>query len=594
MKNRLRSEIDQKDKWDLTRIYQNEKAFNQDYEKAKTLLEELTAYEGKIMTSSNSLYETLELERKLDEILTKLFIHANLYYYEDMKNNDADSLRIKIDSLADDVSSKTAFILPEMLQTDYKKFVAENEKLKKYEFSLEKMYRFKEYTLSDVEEKLLAKVSSVLGTGGTSYSKLNNADIDLGYIKDENGKKVRFNTQLYTDMIHGSDRPTRKRAFAKMYDYYISKKYTISSLYISTIKENVLFSSLRGYDSALERSLYKDNVTTSVYKNLIETTHRNLPSVHKYMDVKKKMIGVSKMHMYDTYTEPVFETKEHIEFEDAQKLITEALKPLGTTYVSDLQKAFTEGWIDKYPNEGKRSGAYQWGPYKTPFVSVNYNYKIDDVSTLAHELGHAMHTYYSDHNQSTIYNNYPIFLAEIASTVNEALLSDYLLKNAKSKEDKIKYISEFLEKTRATIYRQVMFAEFEMLVHEMEEEKTPLTQESLCKVYYDLNKLYFGPNVVSDDYIQYEWMRIPHFHRPFYVYKYATGLASALALATDIINEVPNAQERYLDFLKSGCSKYPLETLKDAGVDLESGETIEKAFELFNQRVEELNDLINE
>lgn len=588
-----RQEIDDKYKWDLTRIYKNQDDFESDFKKTEQLLEEIPNYKGIIMNSSDNLYEVLKLEKQINQLISKLYIYAALKYYEDMKESKAEELFLKAEKLYEEVTVKTSFINPEILKKDYKE-LEEKEELDEYKFILEKMYRYQKYTLSEDKEELIANALNAMGTGADAFKRLDNADLDLGYIKDENGNKVKYNNQLYASFIRSSNRNLRKRAFNQMYEYYKNRKSTIAALYAGNVKENIFLSNVRGYNSPLEQSLYKDNIEVNVYKNLIECTHNNLSSLHKYFEIKAKLLKINKMHLYDVYAEPEFEIKEHIEYEDAKKIINEALKPLGEQYINDLQKAYEEKWIDVFPNEGKKSGAYAWGPYRIPVVSLNYDYKIEDVSTMAHELGHAMHSYYSENNQTPLYSDYPIFLAEIASTVNESLLSHYQLKNAKTKNERIRYILNFLEKFRTTIFRQTMFAEFEMNIHDLEQQKIPLTEEKISEKYYGLNKLYFGKNVVCDEFIKYEWMRIPHFYTSFYVYKYATGLSSALAISSDILNNKDNAKEAYLEFLKIGGSKYPLDTLKTAGVDLTTSKTIQKAFDMFNDMVLELEKLVNE
>lgn len=588
-----RSEIETKYKWDLSRIYKNEEEFNKEFNTVLELVKKIESYKGHIMDSSDNLYNLLELDNKINTLIEKLYIYSALLYNEDMTNSKNDALRLKIEKLEEDIIVKTSFIIPEMLKTDYKKLLDKKE-LEKYQFMLEKIYRYKKYTLSDKEEKLLANVSSAMGSCSNAHSKLENADRNLGMIEDENGNLIEFTDQKFSEYVRSSNRDLRIRAINKMYDFYKSNKYTFTALYSGAIKESTFFSKVKKYNSSLESSLYKDNIDISVYKNLISETHNNLNLLHKFVSLKKNLLKLDEFHMYDIYAEPKFEIEDHVEYEEAKKILDEALQPLGNQYINDLHNAYTEKWIDVFPNKGKRTGAYQWGPYKKPFVSLNYNYKMNDVSTMAHELGHAMHTYYSDKYQSTIYHDYPIFLAEIASTVNEVLLTDYLIKKAVKKEEKIKYLLEFLETFKGTIYRQVMFAEFEMLAHDFDKLGTPLTEELLSDTYYNLNKKYFGEKIVIDEFIRYEWMRIPHFYTPFYVYKYATGLSSAIVIASDILNKKDNSKENYLEFLKSGGSDYPLNILKKTGVDLTKEEAIKKAFDMFESKLKELEKLIND
>ena len=375
--------------------------------------------------------------------------------------------------------------------------------------------------------------------------------------------------------------------------YFKSFKNTIAASLKGNIKENFFESDVHKFNSPLEESLYSDNIDTSVYNSLIDAIHDGLSKMYEYMALRKKVLNLEEMHMYDIYVDIVDSLDLKIPFEEGKEIVFNALKPLGEQYTKDLEKAFDEHWIDIYPSKGKKSGAYSWGCYDSyPYLLLNYNDTVDSVSTMAHELGHSMHSYYSNNNQTYINHNYPIFLAEIASTVNEVLLNDYLYKNSKSKEEKILYLTEFLDKVRTTIYRQTMFAEFEKVMHDKYASGEALTADNFSNTYYELNKLYYGDNVVSDDDIRYEWARIPHFYSSFYVYKYATGLSSAIALASEILNGNEKARDAYLTLLKSGGSDYPLELLKRAGVDMTTPMPVNKAIEMFNEKLEQLKELV--
>ena len=368
---------------------------------------------------------------------------------------------------------------------------------------------------------------------------------------------------------------------------------TLAATYKGVIKEDFFSCRVRKFNNPLEQSLYSDNINTSIYEKLIEEVHHFLPLMYRYFKVRNKYLGI-KSHLYDIYTDLGELPAAKIPYDEGVKHVIAALSPLGEEYIKELKQAFTDGWVDVYNNEHKRSGAYQWGVYKIhPYVSLNYEDNYDSVSTLAHELGHAMHSYYSDKSNDYHMAQYPIFLAEIASTVNEVLIDDYFYNKATSDEERIVYLSNFLDKVRATIYRQTMFAEFESIVHDEYQKNTPITAKYLCDTYYDLNKLYFGKNVVIDENIKYEWARIPHFYTPFYVYKYATGLIVALIIASDILSNVPGAKEKYLKFLKSGASDYPLNILAEVGIDISDSVTIRKAFKLIEDKLEQLESLIN-
>jgi len=424
------------------------------------------------------------------------------------------------------------------------------------------------------------------------FTNINNTDINLGYIKDEEGNSVKLTSSNYIVYMKSKNREVRKSAFEAMYNYYKSLKNTITAAYVGEIKENSFCTNVKKYNSTIERSLFNDNIDISVYKNLIDTIHSKMNLIYDYMKVRKKLLGLDELHMYDIYVDLVESINDKIPFEEGKKILFEALKPLGEKYLNDLNKAFDEKWIDIYPSDGKRSGAYSWGCYDSyPYLLLNYNDTVDAVSTMGHELGHSMHSYYSK-KQNYVDSNYPIFLAEIASTVNEVLINDYLYKNAKTKEEKIFYLTDFLETVRTTIYRQTMFAEFEMLMHEKEQKGIPLTEEELSKTYYDLNKLYYGDNVVSDDLIRYEWSRIPHFYTPFYVYKYATGLSAALSIASRILEGDEETKKNYLEFLSSGGNNYPLEILKKVDVDMTTSKPIEEALSMFEDKLDKVKKLI--
>lgn len=589
-----RVEINKKDTWDLTRFIDGEVEFNKIMKETETLLEEAKNYKGKIMENSESFYNYLLLDEKLDRNLSNLYVYANLLCDEDSTNNDSVVLKMKAEKFLDDASEILSFASPEILSSGYdkaKEYIKENKNLEKYKFAIEKMFRYEKYTLSEKEEELISVAANAFGTPDEAFYSLDNTDIDLGTIKDDE-KEVVLTNSNYNVYVTSSNRKTRENAFKAMYKFWEKHIHVASSLLKGNIKENFFFSKVRGYNSPLEMSLYKDNIPLSLYKNVINVTHDNFKYLHEYMKIRKKYLKLDEMHMYDIYTPITKDIDKKIPFEEGKKIVIESLKPLGDTYITDLEKAFTDRWIDKYPNIGKKSGAYQWSTYDSaPYVLLNYNDTIDSVSTMAHELGHAMHSYYSKKNQSYTYHNYPIFLAEIASTVNEVLLNEYLTNNAKDEEEKKFYIVDMLDKIRTTIYRQVQFAEFEMIMHDKEASKIPLTAEEFNKTYYELNKSYYGDNIISDEEIKYEWARIPHFYDSFYVYKYATGLACAIHIATKILKDDKNMKEKYFEFLSSGGKNYPLEILKEVGIDLNSNEVMQSAFDLFKEKLEELKNI---
>lgn len=592
-----RSEIEKSDKWDLSNFIKDEKGLEEKLEQLDVYFKKLLTYKGHIMQSSESLYNFYQDYIEFSKLEEDVFVYVNLLYDEDRNNNKNHALELKVSKIMEDYSPKLAFIATEMLEADYDnvlQFIDENDKLKPFSFDLEKTFRYKEHILSESEEKVLSLASSALGVGSEAFSALNNADIDLGEIEDENGNIVKLNNSNYTKYIKSNNRDVRHNAFKNMYKFWESHKNTVASTYKGQIKEDFFISKIRVYKSPLQASLFSDNINPNLYKTLINKVSDNVSLLHKYYKLKKKALKLDELHMYDIYTDFIKVNSEDITFEEGKKILFEGLKPLGEKYLNDLNQAFEQRWIDIYPNDGKKSGAYNWGTYNSlPYVLLNYENNRESVETMAHELGHAMHSYYSNKNQNYVNHAYPIFLAEIASTVNEIILNEYLINNAKTKEEKILYINDFLDKLKGTLFRQTQFSEFESIVHEKEEKGIPLTEEELSNTYYELNKKYYGPDVVSDEEIRYEWMRIPHFYTPFYVYKYATGISAACSIAKGILDNEAGALENYLKFLSSGCSDYPLNILKNVGVDMESGEPIQNALNLFEERLEMLNKLLD-
>lgn len=595
MEYKTRKEVPNEFKWDLSKMYNDNTEIERDIERVNELTPKILEFKSHIMDSSDSLYKFLKLTEEQDRILTKLYVYSKMAFDVDTKDNANKALKMKIEKLNEGLSEKYSFIEPEMLESEYEtvlKFIDENDKLKEYKFYLESIYRFKPHSLSQVEEDIYVRALNAFGNCAEAFSNINNADIDLGYIKNENGEDVKLTQSNYIVFMKSKDRSVRESAFNAMYNYYKNRKNTLASTYVGEIKESSFVTNVKKYNSTLERSLFGDNIDVNVYKNLIETVHKNLDLMYDYMNLRKKMLNLDELHMYDIYVDLVEANNDNIPFDEGKKILFEALKPLGDKYLTDLNKAFDEKWIDIYPSEGKRSGAYSWGCYDSyPYLLLNYNETVDAVSTMGHELGHSMHSYYS-HSQNYVDSNYPIFLAEIASTVNEVLINDYMYKNAKNKNEKIFYLVDFLDTVRTTLYRQTMFAEFEMIIHKKEQDGVPLTEEEISNTYYDLNKLYYGDNVVSDDNIRYEWSRIPHFYTPFYVYKYATGLSSALSIASRILKGDTETRDNYLVFLSSGGNDYPLNILKKVGVDMETSKPISDALTMFEEKLNELKELI--
>ena len=587
-----REEVDEKYKWDLTNLIKDEDTLNSLCNKEEELLKEVLSYKDRIMESADSLYNFLVVSDQLQRIHDKLYVYVSLKLDEDSSDVNSQSLNERIKRILEESQNKLSFIMPEILRTDKNKvlkYLEEKKELKEYEFDLEKVYRRKDHVLDEKLESVISKVEISTSNSSDIYYYLNNTDAYYDNIIDENGEEVKLTSSNYSVFLESKDRNVRKQAFKKMYKFWGEHKNTVAALYKAKISECLFYSEIRNFNSTIERYLFPDKISISVYENLIKSVHSYLGVMDKYQAFKKKMLGLDEMHFYDMYLSIVKVPEKEYSFSEAKDIVIDALSILGEEYISDLKKAFDNKWIDVMPNIGKKTGAYQWGCYDSnPFVLLNFSYKVGDVSTLAHELGHAMHSYYSNKNQSYVYSDYSIFLAEIASTVNEVLLNDYLYRNSSNKEDQAYYINELLELIKSTIFRQTQFAEFEYIMHKKYQNKEVITSNVLCDEYYELNKKYYGNSIYVDEEIRYEWERIPHFYTPFYVYKYATGLACALDIASRILKKEDGALERYLNFLKSGCSKDPLDILHDAGVQLESGKPVVEALKVFESKLEEL------
>lgn len=595
-KQKTRDQIEDKYKWDLTTIFKNDNEFLDEYEKVKQIIPNISNYKGKIVNSSDNLYNYLEYSDTLERRIYKLYYYANLTYDQDTTNTISQKNYDMINNLLANYSEVTSFVMPELMSASYDKilnYIKENSKLEKYKFNLESIYRYKDHTLDYKSEELLSKFTKVFSSPEESYGSLMYSDMTFGNIIVD-GKEVELTNSNYSVYVRSNDRNVRKQAFEKLHQKYADNKHVITNLFKTNAEVLIKSAQIRGYNSSLEASLYVDNIDRSVYDNLIDTVCSNLDVSYKYFDLKKKCLGVDKLHNYDLYADMVGNLDKRYSFEEAKSIVLEALKPLGEDYIENLNKAFDERWIDVYNNKGKISGAYSSGFYDTkPFVLLNFEGKLDDVSTLAHELGHSMHTYYSCQNNEYNNSRYKIFVAEVASTVNELLLAKHLLNKSNDKIEKCYILNQLMELFKATIYRQVMFAEFERDIHKMLEDEIPLTYESISDYYYKLNEKYSGDGVVLDDLIRYEWERIPHFYYDFYVYKYAIGLSCACFIVENILSGKDKNAENYKCFLKSGGSDYPANELKLAGIDVTSKELIESAIKMFDEFIEQFRILKN-
>ena len=595
---KLRSEIDDKYKWDLTKIYEKYEDWEKDYFTAKQKIEEVSSYKDKFLKSSSNLMEYFKYDESVDRLLSKLYFYSHLNYDSDTTCDKYKEMVSKVLDLFERYSTLSAFVLPSILKVDYEvfeKFYKENKELLNYKFVLDEIYRYRKHTLDEKTEKILSSLSKTMSNPSQTYEILTDSDFVFNKIKDENGNMVDFNESNYSTFIKSKDRRVRKDAFEILFNKYKEFKNTIASTFSGNIDSSVSIAKVRGYDSAISASLYEDNVPLSVYDNLIDTVNKNMNVIYKYYDLKKKVLKLDEMHMYDIYANLIDELDVKYSFDDAKKIVVDALSVLGDEYIKNLNKAFDEKWIDIYHNKVKRSGAYSSGFYDTnPYVLLNYEGTLNDVSTLAHELGHSMHTYYSCKNNLYQYSSYKIFVAEVASTVNELILGKYLLKNSKSKEEKLSILNHLMELFKATIFRQTMFAEFEKNMYAKRENKEILTSTLLCNDYYELVKKYFGDGVIVDDLIRYEWQRIPHFYNDFYVYKYATGLSAACYIVEGILSDKEKAKENYFKFLKSGGSMYPIDELKLAGVDMNDKEVVQSAINMFSDFIDEFESIYYE
>ncbi|CEP97957.1 oligoendopeptidase F [Paraclostridium sordellii] len=586
-----RTSIEDKFKWNIDTMYQSSESIKDDIDKVNSIIEELKSYKGKISSSKENLYKVLSNSEKASRILQNLYVYTHMKQHEDTRNNENQARATKAEMLSTELSMATSYIVPEIIAMDENKLkeYLEDEKLSFYKKYVDEILRDKPHTLTEKEEEILAGVSDLSTVPENVYEMFSFADLKFPEIKGEDGKEIRITHGNYSTFLKSKDSRVRKDAFEAVYSTYEDYKNTFASTLYGGIKSEIFYSKMRNYKSAIESSLFQDDISVDVYYNLISAVDENLDTLNRYVDIRKKYLNIDEMHMYDLYVPITSNFDMKITYEEAQDIILKALKPLGEEYLSIVKRAFNERWIDVYENEGKQGGAYSWGSYdSSPYILMSYKDDLNSLFTLIHELGHSMHSYYSKHNQEYLYSSYKIFVAEVASTLNELLLVNYLLENSSSKEERIYLLNYYLEQFRTTVYRQTMFAEFEKITHERVEAGEPLTAKEFTDIYYDLNKKYYGKSCIVDEEIGLEWARIPHFYSNFYVYKYATGFSAASALSEKILNEGKSAVEKYIEFLKSGGSDYPLNQLRAAGVDMEKKESIEKALDVFKELVEEL------
>lgn len=584
---KLRNEINDKFKWHLNDLFDTDELWQNSYDELNESIPLINSFRGKL-NNLQILKQCLEKIYDIYEKLGRVYVYAQMKLHEDTNNTFYQAMADKSDIIRVKIAAAASFIEPEILnlsEEQLKTFIDSNNL---YAHFMENLLRMKKHILSPEIEKILANATQLADAPDNIYSMLSNADMNFGKIKISNDEEIELTHGKFISLMESSDRDIRRQTFNVYYDAYINQKNTIATIYSASVKNDVFFARTRNFDSALSKSLFIHNIPENVYSNLIKTVNEYLPELHDYIDIRKKLLGLQELHMYDMYVPIVPEIDTQISFDEAKETVKKALQPLGDDYVAKLDEAFNSGWIDIYENKGKRSGAYSWGAYGChPFVLLNFDGKIEDMFTLAHEMGHAMHSFYSWSNQPYIYADYTIFLAEIASTVNETLLMQYLLKMTEDKKFKSYLINYFLEQFRRTLYRQTMFAEFEMQTHDMVQKDIPLTVDLLNKTYRDLNLKYHGKSVTLDEKSDMEWSRIPHFYNAFYVYQYATGYSSAIALSQKILS----SDNSYRKFLQSGSSNYSIEILKNAGVDMTTPTPIKNALEYFKELVVQMKKI---
>ena len=593
-----RSKIDDKYKWDLTVIYKNTEEFYKDIKKTEKELSKIKDIKDTMLKSGENLYNALTEMFSISRKMNKIYVYASLKYNENIALSQSIELLDKAQNLNIKISQSTSFFDPTLLSLEYEdieKMYKEYNKLKEYETYLKKMFRYKKYMLSEKEEQLISDLSKTFSDNETIFSSLTDSDIDFGKIKDENGKEVVLTNTNYGVYVKSPDRRVRKEAFIKLYETYGRYKTSLTNLLQGEINQTATFNKVRGYKSSLESAMYHDELNEKVFNSLIESVSNGLEPLFKYYRLKREIMGLDELHIYDTYADVLPKYNKKYTYENAKKLIKETLSVFGDEYLSYIDKAFNEKWIDVMPNKGKTGGAFSGGGYDTyPYILTNFQGEFNDVSTLIHELGHSMHSYYSRNNNSYVYSGYSIVVAEVASTVNELLLAKHVIKTTKDINEKLYILDRLMSLFKGTIYRQTMYEEFEKFLFDTAEKDETLTPDLLCDYFYKLNQKYYGNSVVLDDVIKYEWGRMPHLYYNFYMYKYATGLSAACQIVNQILDNKENAIENYLEFLKTGSRMAPNEELKINGVDLTKKSVCDNAIKMFSEIVDEFEQTYKE
>ncbi|WP_342472988.1 oligoendopeptidase F [Metasolibacillus sp. FSL H7-0170] len=592
-----REEIPVELTWDLTSIFPTDEAWEQEFAEIQGLLEQAEDYKGKVATGAQGLLDTLQFSDLVNQRFGKLYVYSHLKHDQDTVNSKYQAMDSRVKSLQAKLDAVLSFVTPEILALDeatIAAYVAQYDELKLYEQSLKELNLGRPHILSAEKEELLAQLSEVSNASGETFGALNNADIEFPKVKNDDGEEVPLTHGSYISFLESDKREVREGAFKAMYSTYGKFRNTFASTLAGNVKAQNANAKVRNYQSARHAAMSNNFIPEKVYDQLISTIHDHLPLLHRYVALRKKVLGLEELHMYDLFTPLVKEAKMDMPYDKAKELMVKSFAPLGEEYQEIVQKGLDSRWVDVLENKGKRSGAYSSGTFGTnPYVLMNWQNNMDNLFTLAHEFGHSLHSYYSRANQPYPYASYSIFVAEVASTCNEELLFDYLLNTLEDPQQKIYLLNHWLDGFRGTVFRQTMFAEFEHIIHEMDQNGEALTAEKLTEIYYNLNKQYFGDAMVVDEEIGLEWARIPHFYYNYYVYQYATGQSAATALSKQILEEGQPAVERYINnFLKAGCSNFPIEVLKAAGVDMESPAPIAEACKVFEEKLNELEKLL--
>ncbi|MBO5098469.1 MAG: oligoendopeptidase F [Agathobacter sp.] len=594
---KARNDIPEQYKWNMQDLFATDELWEEEAKQLQELAKEIAQYQGKLSESAATLLAFLKKSDELDFHAERVIVYANQKYHEDTAVSKYQGYMAKAGSIGVEVGSAMAFMEPEILAMDtatLERFFKEEPGLEHYRRMIDTILRDKEHIRSAEVEAVLAMAQDMAAAPSDIFSMFNNADIKFPSVTDVEGNRIQITHGNYISLIENKDRTLRKEVFRGLYNEYKKHANSVAAMFQAQLKKESFYAKVRNYPSVRAMHLASGNIPESVYDNLIETVHKHLPAMHRYVSLRKKLLGVERLHMYDLYVPIVEDTGKEYPYEVAKELVKKAIIPMGEDYVAVASAGMDHDWVDVYENENKRSGAYSWGAYGThPYVLLNHQDNLDSVFTLAHEMGHAMHSYHSDKKQSITYAGYLIFVAEVASTCNEALLMHYLLENCEDEADRKYLINHQLESFRGTLFRQTMFAEFEKIVHQRIADGESLTKEDICKIYHDLNVMYYGPDMIVDEEIDYEWMRIPHFYTSFYVYQYATGYSAAIAFSKKILEEGKPAVDRYIDnFLSGGSSKDPIDLLKDAGVDMSKPEPVDDALCVFENYLEMLESLV--